>query len=98
MELDTGTRGMLDKIIDNAVVNIKNVARVFFNPESKKQLFIQNESDFVLGLALGWILQSFSTVFLFTHGRNPNEQEISETGRVLSTRLAEVRESIFKAG
>jgi hypothetical protein len=55
MELDTQTRGLIDTIIDNVVQNVGEIVKLYFNPESKKQLHIQNESDFVLGVAFGII-------------------------------------------
>jgi hypothetical protein len=53
MELDTETRGLLEKIIDTVVKNAGETVKLFFNPEVKNDLHIQNENDFVLGHALG---------------------------------------------
>jgi hypothetical protein len=98
MDLDTETRGLLDKIIDNVVKTAGETVKVFFNPEPKKDLHIQNENDFAYGFALGMIQQTFLTGFLVMHMRIPNEGEKSEIGQVIFRRLAEVRDAIFKAG
>ena len=50
MELDIETRALIEKIMDNVLLYVDKIVKLYFNPESKKQLHIQKESDFVLGL------------------------------------------------
>jgi len=98
MELDAETRGLIEKIIDNVLLYADKIIKLYFNPEVKKELHIQNESDFVLGFASGimhaWCLSSFLSI----HARFPNEHEQSEVAALINRRIAEVRKSIFKTG
>jgi hypothetical protein len=100
MELDAATRGLLEKIIDSVLSNAHELVKPLFNPESeeRKQLYIENESDFALGFASGlihgWCISSFGTM----HMRLPNAYEKSEIAAMINRRLREVRESIFKPG
>jgi hypothetical protein len=91
MELDVETRGLIEKVIDNVLLYVDKIVKFYFNPESKKQLRIHNESDFLLGIASGimhaWCLSSF----LSMHARFPNEHEQSEVAALINRRLAEVR-------
>jgi len=98
MELHGETRGLIEKIIDNVLLYADKIIKLYFNPEVKKELHIQNESDFVLGFASGimhaWCLSSFLSI----HARFPNEHEQSEVAALINRRIAEVRKSIFKTG
>lgn len=98
MELNTETRELLEKIIDNVVGNIDRTVKLFLKTGSKEQLYIQNENDFVLGVIVGIIQQTFLPFFFSVHERIPNEQENSEITNVIFRKLAEVRDSIFKTG
>ena len=97
MELDIETRALIEKIMDNVLLYVDKIVKLYFNPESKEQLHIQ-ESDFVLAFASGimhaWCLSSF----LSMHARFPNEHELSEVASLINRRMAEVRKSIFKTG
>jgi len=98
MELDAEVRGLIKKIIDNLLLYADKIIKLYFNPESKKKLHIQNESDFVLGFASGIMYAWYLSSFHYMHARFPNEHEQSEVASVTNRRLVEVRESIFKAG
>ncbi|MFZ0512667.1 MAG: hypothetical protein WAM14_13755 [Candidatus Nitrosopolaris sp.] len=98
MTLNAQTRGMLEQIIDNVKKDIHKMAKLFLNPNSKAQLHIEKENDFVLGLAVGIIQQTFIMSFFSMYGRLSNEDENSEVGDIVFRRLAEVRDEIFKAG
>jgi|SRR5215467_2711292 hypothetical protein len=94
MELHGETRGLIEKIIDNVLLYADKIIKLYFNPESKKQLHIQNESDFVLGFASGimhaWCLSSF----LSMHARFPNDHEQSEVAALINRRMVEVRNAV----
>jgi len=47
MELGIETRALIEKIMDNVLLYVDKIVKLYFNPESKKQLHIQKESDFV---------------------------------------------------
>ena len=82
--LDVQTRGLIDTIIDNVVQNVGEIAKLCFaHPESNKQLHIQNESDFALGLGFGSIYAWCITSFVSMHARFPDEHEQSELAAVI---------------
>ena len=96
MALDATTRLFLEQTIDTVVQNVHNLVKVFFNPDVRAQLHIQNQDDFVLGTGLGIIQQTFFAYFVSEHGRYPNEQEHSETVDIILRRAADIRNAIFK--
>ena len=58
---------------------------------------IQNEPDYALGLAHGMILTGFISDFRTHYKREPNQEEMTEVGKVLSDRTEEMREAILRS-
>ena len=91
-------RGVLEQYIDSIVIAIPNIIRVFFDPSKKARLQIQNENDFVLGVALGNIQNAFLTTFVSTQARYPTQEELTEISNVIFKRIPEIRDAIFSTG
>ena len=98
MAIDATMRGVLEQYIDSIVIAIPNIIRVFFDPSKKARLQIQNENDFVLGVALGNIQNAFLTTFVSTQARYPSPEELTQISNVIFKRIPEIRDAIFSAG
>jgi hypothetical protein len=98
MVIDATMRGVLEQYIDSIVIAIPNIIRVFFDPSKKARLQIQNENDFVLGVALGNIQNAFLTTFVSTQARYPTQEELTEISNVIFKRIPEIRDAIFSTG
>jgi urate oxidase len=97
MAIDITMRGILEQYIDSIVIAIPNIVQVFFNRSNKAQLQIQNENDFVLGVALGNIQNAFLTTFVSLQARYPNPEELEEISNVIYKRIPEIRDAMFNA-
>jgi urate oxidase len=95
MAIDITMRGILEQYIDSIVIAIPNIVQVFFNRSNKAQLQIQNENDFVLGVALGNIQNAFLTTFVSLQARYPNPEELEEISNVIYKRIPEIRDAMF---
>jgi hypothetical protein len=91
-------RGVLEQYIDSIVIAIPNIVQVFFDYSNKSQLQIQNENDFVLGVALGNIQNAFLTTFVSLQARYPTPDELEEISNVIFKRIPEIRDAILSAG
>jgi hypothetical protein len=92
--LDITTRGSLDKIIDE----MKGAIPIVKSFGIHKSMQVQKSEDYALGLAIGYIMGRFLTLFTMFYNRYPDEQELKEAREVILNRTAELREAIFKAG
>ena len=92
--LNTTTRGLLDKIIDE----IKGALPMVKGFGIQKSMQVQKPEDYALGLAIGYTLGRFLTLFTMFYSRYPNEQEQKEAREVILNRTAELREAVFKTG
>jgi hypothetical protein len=75
-----------------------SIVKVFFDPSKKAQLQIQNDNDFVLGVALGNIQNAFLTTFVSTQARYPSPEELTDISNVIFKRIPEIRDAIVSAG
>lgn len=98
MVLDNETRGMLESAIDNAVREAEIYMKIFFDPKKKDELQIQNENDFVLGAALGSVIQMGKLAFMAVNARPANQEELIEMGGIIYRNIPRIREAMFKAG
>ncbi len=98
MALSTNDRGKLEKIIDHVISEAGNYVRTCRQPEIKKGLMIQREEDFVLGWSLGTIVADFSNYFGLANRRMITLEEVVEVMKIVSIRIREIRDEIFKAG
>ena|SRR5919199_6078414 len=94
MVIDAAMRGILEQYIDSIVIAIPNIVQVFFDHSHKAQLHIQNENDFVLGVALGNIQNAFLTTFVSLQARYPDPEELQEISNVIFKRVPEIRDAI----
>jgi hypothetical protein len=93
--LDDKMRGALDQLIDRTTISFHTLMSSI--RIDKVDFHIQNESDYAMGLAHGMIITGFISDFKTHYKREPNQEEMSEVGRVLFNRTEELREAIFKS-
>jgi len=96
MSLDSNSRGILEKTIDIALEQVPNVVQT--TRKAKESLLIKDESDYTFGFFHGYVLALFTTTFISTKRRAPNEDEFQEIGHTINRRNPEIREAISKAG
>ncbi|HEU4446176.1 MAG TPA: hypothetical protein VFR94_16005 [Nitrososphaeraceae archaeon] len=74
-------RAVLDQLIDRTTISFHAVMSIRID---KADFQIQNEPDYALGLAHGMILTGFISDFRTHYKREPNQEEMTEVGKVLS--------------
>jgi hypothetical protein len=94
--LDPTARGVLEKTIDEAITSLPGIAKKV--RVGGKNIQIQNNEDYSLGVAVGYIIGRLGTMFLLSYGRLMDDSEQIETGNIIFHRTAELREGLFRAG
>jgi hypothetical protein len=98
MGLSQHARGLLDQHIDMVIKKPSAFhVKIFRIPKVKSSYHIQNEADFVLGVAYGAIQAGFNGMFIALYQRTMTESE-GEVIDVVDSGMSEVREAIFKQG
>ncbi len=98
MTLSSQNRGMLEQIIDREIAEVEPLMRAFQQPEAKSRLQISKEEDFVLGVAMGYIMGKYDATFLSVNHRTGNPEELLEATNIILKRVGEIKEAIFKSG
>ncbi|MFQ5969846.1 MAG: hypothetical protein ACE5J2_05070 [Nitrososphaerales archaeon] len=98
MALDTVDRGMLQRMIDDAIEDIDAWIQFSRRPEQKSRLQLKEEGDFVLGLTWGRVLGTFTANFAISHRRRLNSEEQHDLYDAVNKRTGEIRKAIFKSG
>jgi hypothetical protein len=93
--LDDKMREALEQLIDRTTISFHTIMSSI--RIDKADFHIQNESDYVLGLAHGMILTGFISDFKDHNKREPNQEEMTEVSKVLFDRTDELREAILKS-
>lgn len=94
--LDSNTRGILEKLIDEAVIKLP--ALLFVARANKSAWHIQNETDYVIGVAHGRIMTAFLSDFVYRYKREPSLDEMTEASNVIFKRSAELKKASFESG
>jgi hypothetical protein len=89
--LDSNTRGILEKIIDEAVIKLS--ALLFVARANKSAWHIQNETDYVIGVAHGRIMTAFLSDFVYRYRREPSLDEMTEASNVIFKKGRGTKES-----
>ena len=92
--LDPATRGLLEKTIDEAKGGIPIIKRV----KISNSMQLQDKEDFILGLAIGYVMGKFLTVFHLVYNRYPDKQEEKEALEVIRNRTIELKQSLITTG
>jgi hypothetical protein len=95
MVLTPVDRGVLETIIDRAIIEAKINLKTFDDEPVRKGFHIKNFEEFVFGVAYGYINAIFSGYFTSTHKTLPNAEELSQVIDIILRRLPEVRKAIF---
>ncbi|MCH8916416.1 MAG: hypothetical protein IIA82_11350 [Thaumarchaeota archaeon] len=63
----------------------------------RKECNLEKEEDFSLGYALGSIMKDFAIYYLGKHGKFGVEV-ITQSSEILTKRIREIKEAVFKCG
>jgi len=96
MSLGPEDRGVLEKIIDGAIMEIPTQMLAFRDPRIMELMAIKEQNDLIIGMALGYIVGRFLTYFFANHIRVATFEELLEVYQVVLKRSAELRSAIFK--
>jgi hypothetical protein len=98
MVLSATVRGYLDQSIDSAIKSVPDAAKALFDPKVKAEAHIENENDFVLGAAIGMVIQTGMFAVFAIDRRLPTQEEISEIQNIVYRHVPELRNAMFNAG
>ncbi len=98
MGLSIRDRGMVDKIIDQALKAVPGWMDTYRAEQARKFYHYDKVEDFVFGMACGYIQSGFSYLYRLEHNENPPPDQITEFVNVFDNRMKEVRDAIFKTG
>ena len=97
MSLTANMRGVLENLIDQAIVmtpTFMNIARNNRTPE----LGIQTIDDYVLGIVQGSIMGAFVSFYRSTFAQDLPSNLQSEVAQIIFRRTREIRNAIVNAG
>jgi len=98
MGLSIRDRGMVDKIIDQAVKAIPGWMDTYRSEKTRKFYHYDKVEDFVFGMCNGYIVSGFSHLYKLEHKEDAPSEDIKEFVNVFNNRMNEIREAIFKTG
>jgi len=98
MALSDEERGFLEKLIDGSIKEIKSTIDIARNESNRKEWQIQNDGDFALGWAMGTIFDNFALYLTNSRQRNPEHEDIEQAVEIITKRVREIKEAIFKCG
>jgi hypothetical protein len=94
--LNIAARGLLEQIIEKAVVDIPITVKLYRMEQVKKTWQYKNPEDFILGYILGGIIHSFESIFKIANGRGFTPGKLMETIQTVYKRMPEIREAYSK--
>ncbi len=92
MVLDPKSREIVERLIDRMISDTPALVKDY--RERKSQLHIEEESDFVYGMAFGKVHASMLAHFVSVLEREPTREEMNEVNAILSRRALEIRAEI----
>jgi hypothetical protein len=95
--LNDASRRTLEKIIDIYIEAIPPWIPDYRKEEVRKTWMYDKPEDFVLGLTIGMIYAYFEGAFLKEQQRQINPQERADVMTVISLRIPQIREALFKS-
>lgn len=96
--LNNSSKGTLEQIIDTCIAAISTWMPDYRKGEVKKIWMYDKAEDFVLRLAVGMIYAYFEGAFLTVYHRQIDPQERAEVMTVISLRMPQIREALFRVG
>lgn len=97
MGLTVQDRGVLEKLIDEAIDFCPPYIHLLQNNQSPIAKHIKNVEDYVLGQMHGYVIGGYMDYITNQYSR-PTPELLSEIQQVLHNRTAEMKEAIFKQG
>ena len=98
MTLSDIERGQLEKSIDNEIKKLKGTVDIARGAIKNKAWGVKNDQDFALGWSLGSIISDFSHNLTSSRQVNPPQEDIDEGVSIITKRIREIKEAIFKCG
>jgi len=96
--LDDNDRGFLENLIDKQIQGVEDIVSIARNENNKKEWQIQNDGDFTLGWALGVIFNDFALYYSQFHKAYMDQEQVNQAINIISKRIREIKEAIFKCG
>ena len=98
MVLSNEERGHLEKSIDREISSLSTTISLARVARYNTQWQLKNDEDFALGWALGSIICDFSHNITNTRQVDPSQEDMDEAVEIITKRIREIKESIFKCG
>jgi len=98
MALSNDERGYLEKRIDKSINEVKGTIEIARTENNRKEWQIQNDGDFALGWEMGVIFDNFALYLTMSRQRNPEQEDIEQAVQIITKRVREIKEAIFKCG
>jgi len=98
MALSNEERGFLEKLIDQEIKGMKGTIDIARGEQSKREWQVQNDEDFALGWALSTIFNNFVHYISNIHQKRIDQVDIEQTIEIITKRVREIKEAIFKCG
>ncbi len=98
MVLNAEDRGFLENIIDKQIKEVNVVIEIARSEPNKKEWQIKNDADFTLGWVLGVIFNDFAFYFSHFHKTMMDQEQVDQVIEIISKRVREIKEAIFKCG
>jgi len=98
MALSNEERGFLEKRIDDEIKGMKATIDIARSENNRKEWQILNDADFALGWALGTIFNDFSHYISSIHQKRIDQVDIEQAIEIITKRVREIKEAIFKCG
>lgn len=98
MSLDLASRAQLDRLIDNTISLMPLFINTIHRDNNFEIMNVNDKGDYVLGLIMGKIISSFSSIFFAIHNRIIAPEEISELMGVVITRVEDIRNAYASIG
>jgi len=98
MALSNEERGFLEKLIDEEIKGMKGTIDIARDEKNKKEWQIQDDRDFALGWALSTIFNNFARYISDIHQKRIDQVDIEQAIEIITKRVRDIKESIFKCG
>ena len=98
MALSNEERGYLEKRIDKSIKEIKSTIEIARTENNRKEWQIQNDGDFALGWEMGVIFDNFALYITNSRQSRPDDEDIEQAVQIVTKRVREIKEAIFKCG
>jgi len=98
MVLDEHDRGFLENLIDREIKEVPSTMQLARTPLYQKEWQIKSAADLVLGWTIGVIFTQFGMYYINLHKGILPQEDLDQSVDIVTKRVREIREAIFKCG